>query len=133
MVGIGAVCEQLGLTPRAIRYYEDQGLVETKRDRQNYRRYDARAREQLQQIAEFRRAGLSLDDIHEIFAVERSSGKAAQRDCALKKLRAHSAELEVQRKNLDAALRRLESEAVVAANGAEPPAKPREMAFAARR
>ena len=30
MVGIGAVCEQLGLTPRASRYYEDQGLVETR-------------------------------------------------------------------------------------------------------
>ena len=129
MVGIGAVCEQLGLTPRAIRYYEDQGLVETRRDRQNYRRYDARAREQLQMIAEFRRAGLSLDDIHEIFAVERSAGKAAQTDCALRKLRAHGAELDAERKNLEATLRRLESEASVAPKPAEA-LKPRELALA---
>lgn len=110
MVGIGAVCEQLGLTARAIRYYEDQGLIETKRDRQNYRRYDARAREKLQLIAELRRAGLSLDDIHEIFAVERTSGKTAQRECALRKLRTHYAEIEAERKHLEATLLRLEAE-----------------------
>ena len=121
MVGIGAVCEQLGLTPRAIRYYEDQGLVETRRDRQNYRRYDARAREQLQLIAEFRRAGLSLDDIHEIFTVGRSGGPAAQQDCALRKLRARSAQLEAERKSLEGSLRRLESEVLVAANGGDAP------------
>ena len=125
MVGIGAVCEQLGLTPRAIRYYEDQGLIETRRDRQNYRRYGARAREQLQMIAELRRAGLSIEDIHEVFAAERTQGKAAQRDCALKKLRARFAELDAVRTQLMTTLQRLER---CATGGAAPP--PGELALA---
>ena len=53
------VSQQFGLTARAIRHYESLGLISTVRDRQNYRRFDSRARTRLQLIADFRRAGLS--------------------------------------------------------------------------
>jgi MerR family Zn(II)-responsive transcriptional regulator of zntA len=60
------VCDLLGLTPRAIRYYEEQGLVEASRNRQNARCFDAAARVQLELIARLRRAGVSLKEIRSV-------------------------------------------------------------------
>jgi DNA-binding transcriptional MerR regulator len=60
------VCERFGLTPRAIRYYEEQGLIEASRTRQNARCFDAAAREQLELIARLRRAGVTLKDIRSV-------------------------------------------------------------------
>jgi MerR family copper efflux transcriptional regulator len=66
MSSIGNVCEQLGLTPRAIRFYEDQGLITSRRDRLNCRSFDTPARDRLRLICKLRQAGLSLSEIREI-------------------------------------------------------------------
>ncbi|WKE65023.1 MerR family transcriptional regulator [Gallaecimonas kandeliae] len=60
---IGEVARKTGLTERALRFYEEQGLISPART-QGYRRaYDREDLEQLQQVQLLRRAGYSLADI----------------------------------------------------------------------
>jgi DNA-binding transcriptional MerR regulator len=113
MCGISMVCEQFGLTARAVRFYEDRGLVQSGRDRTNCRRYDKLARARLEQIAGYRQAGLSIDDILEIFALE-AEGPRAQRECATLKLRARLADLDQARRQAEQLLKRFAAERLVA-------------------
>jgi DNA-binding transcriptional MerR regulator len=100
MCGISTVCELFGLTPRAVRFYEDRGLVTSRRDRFNCRSYDSAARARLEQIAAYRLAGLSIEDIHEIFSLEDGGGNAL-RECATRKLKARLVELEAARRQAE--------------------------------
>ena len=103
------VSQQFGLTARAIRHYESLGLISTVRDRQNYRRFDSRARTRLQLIADFRRAGLSLEDIREILDNrDDATGVVAHVDCARAKLLDRRRELDQARHAVDAAMAALQ-------------------------
>lgn len=70
MATITQLSELYGLTPRAIRFYEERGLVESGRDMFNRRLYDMPARERLRAIAELRRAGLGLEEIEGVLTIE---------------------------------------------------------------
>lgn len=63
---IGRVALITGLTARAIRYYEELGLVEPERDKSRLRRYDRAARDRLTRIAIMRGCGLSLVDVETV-------------------------------------------------------------------
>jgi DNA-binding transcriptional MerR regulator len=63
---ISELTRRHGLTARAIRYYEERGLIEAARDRHNARRFDQRAQRRLAQITHLRRAGLPIPDIEDI-------------------------------------------------------------------
>lgn len=63
---ISELTRRHGLTARAIRYYEERGLIEAARDRHNARRFDQRAQRRLAQITQLRRAGLPIPDIEDI-------------------------------------------------------------------
>jgi DNA-binding transcriptional MerR regulator len=117
--GITTICDQFGLTARAVRFYEDRGLVQSGRDRFNCRRYDKVARARLEQIAAYRQAGLSIDDILEIFALE-AQGPAAQRECAAEKLVAKLAELNKAQDQAVQLLERFAAERVAAMGGDAP-------------
>lgn len=103
---ISELSKLYGLTPRAIRFYEERGLVETSRDRLNCRRFDARARDRLRLIADLRRAGLTLGDIEEVLDLEQQ-GADVQREAMLRKLEARRAEIEQMRRDVDAVADRL--------------------------
>jgi DNA-binding transcriptional MerR regulator len=60
---IGDAKALYGLSARAIRFYEEKGLISAIRDRSNARLFDAEARSRLQWIARLRRAGVSLTAI----------------------------------------------------------------------
>ncbi len=61
---IGQMARRSGLTPRAIRYYEQVGLVpRPSRTDRNYRIYDKEALERLRFIARCRSLGFSLSEI----------------------------------------------------------------------
>ena len=62
---IRQLCVELKVTPRALRFYEDKGLVSPARDGMN-RVYDYRDRARLQLILRGKRVGFSLSDIREI-------------------------------------------------------------------
>ncbi len=67
---IGQMARRSGLTPRAIRYYEQVGLVPgPSRTDRNYRIYDKEAIERLCFIARCRSLGFSLSEIRALCAI----------------------------------------------------------------
>lgn len=62
-ISIGRVARMTGLTIRAIRYYEERGLIEARRDERDIRTFDAADIERLIQVVELRTIGIAIDDI----------------------------------------------------------------------
>lgn len=60
---IQEAADRLKMTKRAIKYYEEKGLLKPKRSVNGYREYDEEDIECLAQIVFLRRLGLSLDEI----------------------------------------------------------------------
>ncbi|TGB03402.1 MerR family transcriptional regulator [Streptomyces sp. MZ04] len=61
---IGELAEVTGATPRALRHYEEAGLIESERAHNGYRLYDAeRAVTRVRNIRFLLGAGLTLDDV----------------------------------------------------------------------
>jgi DNA-binding transcriptional MerR regulator len=65
-LGMADAMRLFGLTARALRFYEEKGLVEARRDRLNARFYDPAARGRLDWIARLRRAGVPLPAVREV-------------------------------------------------------------------
>ena len=62
---IGEMCEAFAVTARALRFYEDEGLISPER-RGTMRLYTDRDRARLTWILRGKRVGFSLSDIHEL-------------------------------------------------------------------
>ncbi|AJT64729.1 MerR family transcriptional regulator [Streptomyces chattanoogensis] len=60
---IGDAAAAAGLTPRAVRYYEQQGLVTSRRTPSGHREYDAEDIRRLRAVRELREAGLTVGDV----------------------------------------------------------------------
>lgn len=101
-LGLGEACQLYGFTPRALRFYEERGLVQAQRDRLNCRYFDGAARQRLAWIADLRKAQLSLPDILEILEAEDEGG--CGRALALEKLAARRSDLERQAANVEAVI-----------------------------
>lgn len=69
-VSIGRVARLTGLTVRAIRLYEERGLVAADRDRRGVRCYDCAAVDRLLQVAALRAIGLTLSEISGVIALD---------------------------------------------------------------
>lgn len=66
---IGEAAKNVGLTPRAIRYYELIGLISpASRERHNYRLYDEKALRELRLVASCRAIGLTVTEIRALCA-----------------------------------------------------------------
>ena len=62
MMRINEVAEQLGLSQRALKYYEKEGLLEVRRDENGYRNYSAQDLERLKKISLYRKLGIAIKD-----------------------------------------------------------------------
>ena len=104
---ISQLCREFGVTPRALRFYEDQGLLSP--SRQGLARiYSYRDRARLKLIMRGKRVGLALAEIREILELyQREDGEIAQNATALKKFRERIVALERQREDIDAAIQEL--------------------------
>jgi DNA-binding transcriptional MerR regulator len=60
---IGEVARCAGVTPRALRYYEERGLISAARDHNGYRIYDDDTVHLARHIARLLNAGLSSQDV----------------------------------------------------------------------
>jgi DNA-binding transcriptional MerR regulator len=106
---IRQLCREFGVTPRALRFYEDKGLLEPSRAGVN-RVYSHRDRARLQLILRGRRVGLTLAEIGELLNLyDRRDGGTTQMRASLIKFRAQLATLKAQREDLDAAIDELET------------------------
>jgi DNA-binding transcriptional MerR regulator len=83
-LGLSNAMRVFGLTARALRFYEEKGLIEARRDRFNARYYDPVARGRLEWIARLRKANVSLPDIEEVLRADEEDGRG--REVALLKV-----------------------------------------------
>ena len=101
---IRQLCVEFSCTPRALRFYEDKGLLSPARQGLN-RVYSYRDRARLQLILRGKSVGLALAEIREILeAYDKGDGLVRQNALALKKFRARMVALEQQREDIDHAL-----------------------------
>lgn len=104
---ISELAREFKVTPRALRFYEDKGLLSPRRDGMN-RVYSARDRGRLQLILRGKRVGFPLSEIREILDLyDLGDGQRAQMATALKKYRARMVALEAQREDLVGAMETL--------------------------
>jgi len=102
---IRQLCQEFKATPRALRFYEDKGLLNPARQGLN-RVYSYKDRARLQLILRGKRVGLSLADIREILELyDKQDGGAAQNAKALRKFREQIVALEQQREDIEAAIK----------------------------
>jgi DNA-binding transcriptional MerR regulator len=101
---ISELTRRYGLTARAIRYYEERGLIEAARDRHNARRFDQRAQRRLAQITQLRKAGLPIPDIEDILNRAESADGRDVTCLALQRLSQRLAELDSERQAVQATI-----------------------------
>ena len=105
---IGDLAREFGVTLRALRFYEDRGLLNPKRSGST-RLYSAEDRQRLKLILLAKRFGFSLVEIQEILAVHDNgtfSGECGEN--ILAKFKGQISVLNEQRAELDRALEELD-------------------------
>ncbi len=106
---ISELAREFDVTPRAIRFYEDQGLLAPRRDGQR-RIYTPRDRTRLKLTLRGKRLGLALSEIRELIDLyEPGRDDRAQLERFLAVLAAHIANLEQQRSDIEAQLSELQA------------------------
>lgn len=107
---ITQLCREFGATPRALRFYEEQGLLSPGR-REMSRVYSYKDRARLQLILRGRRVGLSIAEIRDILDAYDEEGEAAQNAEALRVFKHRIDQLEQQRLEVEEAIQLLKSAA----------------------
>ena len=105
---ISELAREFAITPRAIRFYEDQGLLAPRREGQR-RIYTPRDRTRLKLTLRGKRLGLSLSEIRELIDMyEPGRDERPQLERFLAVLETHQASLLQQRADIEAQLAELE-------------------------
>jgi len=106
---ISDLAREFDVTPRAIRFYEDQGLLAPRRDGQR-RIYTLRDRTRLKLTLRGKRLGLSLSEIRELIDMyEPGRDERPQLERFLAVLETHKASLLQQRTDIEAQLSELQA------------------------
>jgi DNA-binding transcriptional MerR regulator len=104
---ITELAREFDITPRAIRFYEDQGLISPKREGTGGRTrvYSARERTRLKLTLRGKRLGLTLSEIKSLVDMyESPKDSAAQMQRFLNVLAQHRETLEQQREDIEVTL-----------------------------
>jgi DNA-binding transcriptional MerR regulator len=106
--GIGELAAEFGVTSRALRLYEEEGLLDPERDGTR-RIYNERDRVRLRLILRGKRLGWSLAEIRESFDLyDSDQGEEAQLESMLEKLVQRREMLVRQKRDVDHALEEVE-------------------------
>ena len=113
---IGAMCDAFAVTARALRFYEDEGLIAPER-RGTTRLYSERDRARLAWILRGKRLGFSLGEIRELLDLyDLGDQRQTQRMKTLDRCRERIARLERQRIDIDATIEELREYVAVLSN-----------------
>jgi DNA-binding transcriptional MerR regulator len=106
---ISELAREFDVTPRAIRFYEDQGLLAPKRDGQR-RIYTPRDRTRLKLTLRGKRLGLTLSEIRELIDMyDPGRDQRPQLERFLSVLEAHKVSLLQQRADIEAQLSEIQA------------------------
>ena len=103
---ITQLCRQVGATHRALRFYEEKGLLSPQRINQT-RIYSRREQVRLRLILSGRRMGFAVEEIRELIETYDKGGRKAQLVRALPLFKERLAALEQERRKIDVALEAL--------------------------
>ncbi|HUG62110.1 MAG TPA: MerR family DNA-binding transcriptional regulator [Methylomirabilota bacterium] len=107
MFSIGDLAREFGVTLRTLRFYEDKGLVNPRRDGMN-RLYSRRDRARLKLVLMGKRVGFSLTEIKNMLDLyDLRDGQVAQLRLALGRFNEQISVLERQKKDIEQALAEL--------------------------
>lgn len=108
LYGITQLCDEFELSPRAIRFYEDKGLIEPRRVN-GARVYTQRDRTRLKLILRAKAIGSSLDEIKQYLDLygNHGEGRSKQLQYTLERTDTMIAELEQKRAHIEATLAEL--------------------------
>lgn len=105
---ISDLSEEFGVTARALRFYEDEGLIAPVR-RGTTRIYTKRDRARLAWILRAKRVGFSLSDIRELIDLyDVGDGRKTQREVTIDKCRGRIELLKQQRADIDQSIDELD-------------------------
>ena len=120
---ISDLAAEFQVTPRALRFYEDEGLIAPQR-RGTARLYSQRDHARLAWILRGKRVGFSLTEIRELLDLyDRGDGRRAQRAQTLERCRSKITALERQQRDIDAAIAELNEFAAILQAGEKADAK----------
>jgi DNA-binding transcriptional MerR regulator len=112
-LSISDLANEFGITPRALRFYEDEGLISPER-KGTARLYSQRDRVRLAWILRGKRVGFSLTEIRELLDLyDVGDGRRSQRAETLARCRSKIDALERQKVDIDAAIAELHEFAAV--------------------
>jgi DNA-binding transcriptional MerR regulator len=106
---ISDLAQEFNLTTRAIRFYEDEGLLQPGRSGRR-RVYGTRDRVRLKLIVRGKRLGFSLSEVRDIIEMyDLDSGEAGQLRYFLEQIQQRREALEQQRHDIDLTLEELDN------------------------